>query len=356
MLKNTDLLAGAIPPLTRWYEQNRKPLPWRVEPTPYHVWISEIMLQQTRIEAVIPYYQRFLAELPDVQSLAAVEDDRLMKLWQGLGYYSRARNLKKAAILLCEEYGGRIPFDAEKLRRLPGVGDYTAGAIASIAYGRPEPAVDGNVLRVVSRICACPDDIALPETKRAVTGALRAVYPEGEAASLLTQGLMELGETICVPNGSARCALCPIRDLCRACAEGDPERYPTRAPKNARRVEEKTVLLLLDGRGRAVVRRRPDTGLLAGLYEFPMKEKLLSEDEVREALEAEGFAVGSVENIGKSKHLFTHIEWNMVGYAIKCEKIPPEYERDLRDISEILTDCATPTALKKYTAKLRALI
>ena len=216
MLENTQRLSDAVSLILDWYSLSRRPLPWRQDPTPYHTWIAEIMLQQTRIEAVIPYYERFLRELPDVPALAAVSEDRLLKLWEGLGYYSRARNLKKAAMLLMEHYGGALPASAAELRKLPGIGDYTAGSISSISFGLPEPAVDGNVLRVMTRLFACADDIAAPATKRAVTELLRAHYPTGEAAALLTEGIMELGETVCLPNGAPFCDRCPLRGLCLA--------------------------------------------------------------------------------------------------------------------------------------------
>ncbi|MBR1457019.1 MAG: A/G-specific adenine glycosylase, partial [Oscillospiraceae bacterium] len=225
-----ERVARCIPRIIDWYAASRRVLPWREDPTPYHVWISEIMLQQTRIEAVIGYYERFLEALPTVEALAAVEEDRLLKLWEGLGYYSRARNLKKAAALLVERYGGRLPDTAEELGKLPGIGDYTAGAIASIAYGRPEPAVDGNVLRVLARILESPEDIMQPAVRRGMAVLLRAQYPSGERAALLTEGIMELGETLCVPNGEARCGLCPVRALCGARQSGSVERYPVKAP------------------------------------------------------------------------------------------------------------------------------
>ena len=214
MLKNTELLPEAFARLLAWYSASRRLLPWRQDPTPYHTWIAEIMLQQTRIEAVIPYYERFLRELPDIPALAAVSEDRLLKLWEGLGYYSRARNLKKAALLLMERYDGDLPASAVELRKLPGIGDYTAGSIASISFGLPEPAVDGNVLRVITRALACADDIAMPATRRAVTDLLRAHYPSSDSAALLTEGIMELGETVCLPNGIPLCDRCPLRGLC----------------------------------------------------------------------------------------------------------------------------------------------
>jgi len=234
-------LKKLISPLLSWYEKNKRPLPWRNDPTPYHVWISEIMLQQTRIEAVIPYYERFLRELPDIASLAAVPDDRLMKLWEGLGYYSRARNLKKAACALMEKYGGQLPDSAEELRRLSGIGDYTAGAIASISFGKPEPAVDGNVLRVIMRYLGKTDDIALQATKKETAAALRAVYPSGNAASNLTQAIMELGESVCIPNGQPKCECCPLSSLCVAKTENLTDSIPVKSPKKPRKQEPKTV-------------------------------------------------------------------------------------------------------------------
>jgi A/G-specific adenine glycosylase len=233
-MNDKQLIRAAVPLLVDWCAAVRRPLPWRLEPTPYHVWISEIMLQQTRIEAVIPYYERFLAALPDVAALAAVDDDRLMKLWEGLGYYSRARNLKKAAQQVIERFGGALPATAEELRSLSGIGEYTAGAIASLAFHKPEPAVDGNVLRVLSRLLASKDDVMSPAVRKSVTTQLRDVYPSGERAALLTEGLMELGETVCIPNGEPLCDACPAAALCRARAAGDPTQYPVRsAPKEA---------------------------------------------------------------------------------------------------------------------------
>ena len=227
-MTDRNILAAALPRIADWDAAVRRDLPWRRSPTPYHVWISEIMLQQTRIEAVIPYYERFLAELPDVAALASVDDDRLMKLWEGLGYYSRARNLKKAAQQVIERFGGALPATAEELRSLPGIGEYTAGAIASLAFHKPEPAVDGNVLRVLSRLLASKDDVMSPAVRKSVTADLRSIYPSGEQAALVTEGLMELGETLCIPNGEPLCDACPAAALCRARAAGDPTQYPVR--------------------------------------------------------------------------------------------------------------------------------
>ena len=343
------LLRESTARLIPWYRAVRRELPWRQNPTPYQVWISEIMLQQTRIEAVIPYYYRFLAELPDLAALAAVPEDRLLKLWEGLGYYSRARNLKKAAQLVMAEYGGALPRKAAELRRLPGIGDYTAGAIASIACGEPEPAVDGNVLRVLMRLTACEDDVLSQKTKSRVSDRLRTVYPSGEEAALLTEGLMELGETVCLPNGEPRCGECPLGELCLARREGRTAELPRRSPKKERRIEEKTVLLLCCG-GRYALRRRAAKGLLAGMWEFPHLPGILDEAAVRAALEQQGLTPRTIRPCGEAKHIFTHVEWHMAGYFAELSVESGDYV--WKTPEEIRFDCAVPTAFKAYLALL----
>lgn len=336
--------------LIRWYNLVRKPLPWRESPTPYHVWISEIMLQQTRIEAVIPYYHRFLAELPTVQALAETEDDRLMKLWEGLGYYSRARNLKRAAQRIVSEYGGELPRTADELRKLPGIGDYTAGAVASIAFGQPEPAVDGNVLRVISRITASAEDISLEKTKRDVRERLREVYPSGRDAGLLTEGLMELGETVCLPNGEPRCADCPVREHCLAYQTGTVDDYPVKSEKKARRIEERTVLLLRCGNCYAI-RKRPAKGLLAGMWEFPNAAGHLNSGE---ALERLGLDVTGVhfQPVGTAKHIFSHVEWHMIGYKVTVAATAEDGTLTWADAETIRKTYAIPTAFRYFTGLL----
>ena len=347
MLENDlELLRACIPPLTDWHKANRRSLPWRNSPTPYTVWISEIMLQQTRIEAVIPYYHRFLNELPDVAALAACGEDRLLKLWEGLGYYSRARNLKKAAEKVMADFGGELPRTAAELRTLPGIGDYTAGAIASIACGEGEPAVDGNVLRVVMRLLARGDDVLSQKTKSDVSDALRRIYPRGEAAGLLTEGLMELGETVCIPNGEARCLLCPLFSRCRAAASGTVALYPVRSAKKQRRIEARTVLLLRCGE-RYAIEKRPDKGLLAGLWQLPNRNGSLSEAELREQLAAEGLVPLQIEALGKATHIFTHVEWHMVGYRV--ELAAESASLVWKTVDELDADYAIPTAFRAYT-------
>ena len=334
--------------LTEWYRTSERPLPWRQSPTPYHVWLSEIMLQQTRIEAVIPYYERFLRELPDVASLAAVEDERLMKLWEGLGYYSRARNLKRAALTVMEQYGGELPSTAKELRRLAGIGPYTAGAVASIAFGQPEPAVDGNVLRVVSRLLADSADIMLPATRERVTDQLRATYPEaGEGCRMLTQAWMELGERVCIPNGTPHCEDCPVRALCLAHEVGAEEEYPVRSAKKPRRIEKRTVLVLLCG-DRFAVRRRPNAGLLAGLWEFPAMDGEPSEDAVREYLSELGIEAGMMTPTAPAKHIFTHIEWHMNGFTVDVPQMAGEGLTWVT-AEEWVKKYAAPTAYRAFT-------
>ena len=340
-----EIIQLALPAIADWYALSRRVLPWREEPTPYRIWISEIMLQQTRIEAVIPYYERFLRELPDVATLAAVEEDRLLKLWEGLGYYSRARNLKKAAETVMRDYGGAIPRTAAELRKLPGIGDYTAGAIASIACGEPEPAVDGNVLRVLSRLLESGEDVLSPAVKKAMTALLRQHYPAGEAAALVTEGLMELGETLCLPNGAPKCRLCPLRTLCRAGQAGTAERYPVKSPPRPRRIEERTVLLLRCGE-RWAIRQREKKGLLAGLWEFPNEPGLLGEEELR----ARFPEAMTVAPCGGAKHVFTHVEWHMQGWRIELKEELPGVVWE--SAAAIRARYSVPTALKAYLAQI----
>ena len=344
-MMDREIIEQALPLIADWDAAVRRPLPWRLAPTPYRVWISEIMLQQTRIEAVIPYYERFLAALPDIPALAAVEDEALMKLWEGLGYYSRARNLKKAAALLVERFGAALPASAEELRKLPGIGEYTAGAIASLAFGLPEPAVDGNVLRVLSRLLADERDVLSPAVRREAAALLRCSYPSGEAAGRVTEGLMELGETVCVPSGEARCALCPLRALCRAAAENAVERFPVRSAAKERRVEERTVLLLRCG-GKTAIRRREEKGLLAGLWEFPSLEGFASEASLRERYPD----ALSVTPCGEARHLFTHIEWRMRGFSLELPRELPELVWETPEA--IRGRYSLPSALKYYLKRL----
>ena len=317
---NEILTPHGVRALLLWYQQNKRDLPWRHTTDPYRIWISEIMLQQTRVEAVKPYYARFLEVAPDTRSLAELPEEKLMKLWEGLGYYSRARNLQKAARVVVEDHGGVMPKTYEELLKLPGIGEYTAGAIASIAYGIRVPAIDGNVLRVLARVSGSESDITLPETKKEFRQALEGVVPL--EAGDFTQSLIELGATVCAPNREPMCEVCPLRDDCKAYREGKTNEIPVRSPKKPRRIEERTVFLIRDG-DRTALRKRPQKGLLSGLYELPNAEGHLSENQVLEHLRALGFEPLRIQKIENAKHIFTHIEWHMIAYDVR---ITPEFD------------------------------
>ena len=313
----TENLLRTLPePLLGWYRENARDLPWRRTRDPYRIWVSEIMLQQTRVAAVLGYYARFLTAFPTVEALAAAPEERLMKLWEGLGYYSRARNLQKTARIVAES-GGRFPETYQELLALPGIGDYTASAIASAAFGKREAAVDGNVLRVVMRLTDCHDDIADPKVKKAVRARVQAVMPETEEdIRVFNQATMELGATVCAPNGPPRCLECPARDFCLGRLRGTAEDLPVKGAKKPRRVEERTVFLLLR-QGQVALRKRPKTGLLAGLWEFPNVEGELDEAGASAAVESWGLTPKQWESRLTAKHIFTHVEWHMTGYTLE---------------------------------------
>lgn len=305
--------------LLKWFSDNARVLPWREEPTPYRVWISEIMLQQTRVAAVMPYFLRFIKELPDVKALALVEEDKLLKLWEGLGYYNRVRNLQKAALIIMEQYDGVIPEDYENLLKLPGIGPYTAGAISSIAYGKQKPAIDGNVLRVFSRINADEGDILIPETRQRIEKVALECLPVNKSGAY-NQALMELGALICLPNGEPKCNECPVNDVCEAYKQGRMLEFPKKTPKKKRKIEEMTILIIQDADFLAI-RKRPKSGLLAGLYEFPSIAGYQSEETVVQYIKNIGFQPLHVKRLCESKHIFTHKEWHMIGYAIRVDEL-----------------------------------
>ena len=329
--------------LLPWYREHRRDLPWRRDKEPYHVWLSEIMLQQTRVEAVKGYYVRFLDALPDVAALAACEDDRLHKLWEGLGYYSRVRNLKKAALQIMELHGGVFPHDYEAIRKLPGIGDYTAGAISSICFDAPRAAVDGNVLRVVSRLTEDPTPIDLPARKREVTAALEAVYPA--EAGEFTQALMELGATLCGPNWAPKCESCPCRAFCGSANHGTAEQYPVKLPKRGKREEEKTVFILSCD-GAYALEKRPDTGLLAGLWQFPNVAGRLQTVRALETVEEMGLRPREITRVVERKHIFTHIIWKMQGFYLEVAERSGDFCWLTAD--EIRNTAALPTAFRQF--------
>ena len=310
-------------PLLNWFWANHRVLPFRSDPTPYHVWVSEIMLQQTRVAAAVPYYERFVQELPDIPALAACEEERLLKLWEGLGYYSRVRNLQKAARIVCEQYGGQLPGDLAALKKLPGIGDYTAGAIASIGFGIPAPAVDGNVLRVFARLYNDEGDIMQPAVKAATTQKVMAQQP-AEAPGDFNQALMELGALVCTP-GQPDCAACPLQALCLGRQSGNPARLPQKAPKKARKKCELTLCLAQDAAGRWLLQKRGEQGVLAGLWQPPVlaEEALDEKKALAAAQKLLPAAVLLKEKPLKAKHIFTHLEWHMTAYVMAAPCTPP---------------------------------
>ncbi|HPE15582.1 MAG TPA: A/G-specific adenine glycosylase [Oscillospiraceae bacterium] len=313
-----DALDRLTIPLLVWYGENKRDLPWRSDPTAYRVLVSELMLQQTRVAAVLSYYERFLRALPTLPDLAAASEEELLRLWQGLGYYGRARNLQKAARRITEDFGGRFPETYEEILTLPGVGEYTAGAVASIAFGVPVPAVDGNVLRVCARLLASEADVSLPATKKEIRARLLALMPLGRPGDY-NQALMELGATVCLPNGAPQCGACPARDFCRAHLLGRETELPVRPPKKPRRIEERTVYLLFRN-GRVALRRRPEKGLLAGLWEYPHAPR------GQDALAAWGISPLSTAPGGTAKHVFTHLEWHMAALLVEtADELPREW-------------------------------
>ena len=309
-------LGGIVLPLLAWYDKNARILPWRENTDPYRVWVSEIMLQQTQVETVKPYFDRFMRRLPDIRSLAAVGEERLLKLWEGLGYYNRARNLQKSARIIRENYKGKFPNSYEEMLSLPGVGSYTAGAIASISFGHPVPAVDGNVLRVIARLTGSKEDIADLKVKNQTTETLRKIYPTSRSGDF-TQSLMELGATVCLPKGFPKCGECPVRFLCRAYQTGAQTTLPVKSGKKPRRKEQRTVLLLCFGE-KIAVRRREADALLGGLWEFPNAAGNLTPEEVEVLLDRGGIRVVKITKGTDKKHIFTHIEWDMKSYIVVC--------------------------------------
>ena len=339
--------------LISWYQKNKRILPWRDQGNAYYTWISEIMLQQTRVEAVKPYFLRFVEDLPDIPALASCPEERLLKLWEGLGYYSRARNLQTAARQVMEDYGGKLPASFDELLKLKGIGRYTAGAVASIAYGIPVPAVDGNVLRVVMRLLGSREDISRAAVKTRVEEFLKTVIP-ADSPGDFNQALMELGAVICVPNGPPKCESCPAAGSCEAYRQNIQDQLPLKTAKKERKIEERTILVIQDG-DRTVIRKRPEKGLLAGLYELPGLSGFISREEALAFTEKCGFLPLFIEELPRAKHIFSHIEWRMKAYRIRVSSI-----EELPDKSLLLLEkgknekaFAIPSAFSAYTKYLK---
>lgn len=327
-------------PLLLWYQNSKRSLPWRDDPTPYRVWVSEIMLQQTRVEAVKEYYLRFMQELPTVQALAECEEEKLLKLWEGLGYYSRVRNLQKAAKTIVSVYGGDFPSDVATLTTLSGIGSYTAGAISSIAFGNPTAAVDGNVLRVASRLSENTTPISDPKYKKSLEQILTAVYPPaGQACSDFTQSLFELGALICKPQ-NPNCEKCPLKDICRAYQKGMQTQYPVLPPKKGKREEEVFVFLIQTPHGFCI--RRREEGVLRGMNEFPSYVCENGESAAK-ILNEWGMSAFTEIKRGKFVHIFTHIKWDITCVWVQTESAP----FDTYSLDEIQENISLPTAFKQ---------
>lgn len=315
----SPLLKESVEPVVAWYRKHRRDLPWREHPDAYRVWVSEIMLQQTRVEAVKPYYERFLEAFPDVAALAEAEEDKLLKMWEGLGYYNRVRNMQKAAQQVMTEHNGRFPQSYDEILKLSGIGNYTAGAISSFAYGIAKPAVDGNVLRVVSRLLASDADIMKASTRAQMERLIEEVIPI-DAAADFNQGLIEIGAIVCVPNGEPKCEVCPVAHLCKAKAQNIQMELPVKTKAKARRIEKRTVLIFRDNETVAI-RKRPVKGLLAGLYELPNVEGHLTRKEVIEYGKEIGLTPIRVKKLASAKHIFSHVEWHMIGYEVLVDEL-----------------------------------
>lgn len=341
-----------VKPLLQWYYQNKRDLPWRKDKDPYHIWLSEIMLQQTRVEAVKGYYERFLRQLPDIKSLSKVSEEELMKLWQGLGYYNRARNLKKAAIMVEETFGGTFPKQWEEIKSLPGIGEYTAGAIASIAFDMRVPAVDGNVYRIYTRLKADKENITETSVKKRIAGEVGNIVPAKDPGGF-NQAWMDLGSAICIPNGAPLCDQCPLKSLCKGRKMGIAQELPVKTKKKKRKIEEKTVFFM-EYEGKYLIQKRPNKGLLAGLWEFPSQEGKISIEELREQLAQWEEKDISIELLGAKKHIFSHIEWHMLGYLVHLSKIPEQLGEELifADVDLLKEKYSIPSAFSGYLEKI----
>ncbi len=329
--------------LLPWFYENKRDLPWRKDKEPYHVWLSEIMLQQTRVEAVKKYYERFLLHLPTLKALAEAQEELLLKLWEGLGYYSRVRNLQKAARQIMEHHGGEFPRSYDDILSLAGIGAYTAGAVASICFEQASPAVDGNVLRVLSRYLASDKPVNDEKTKKEISALLKPIYPEGRCGDF-TQALMELGATVCAPNGAPMCESCPLKHRCRACAEGNALSYPVKTAKKPRREERRTVFILRCA-DKVALTKRPEKGLLAGLWQFPDVCGALDTAQALAQAEAWGVQPRHIEKIIHREHIFTHVHWFLTGVYLKCAS---EAEFTWVTAEELEKNIGLPTAYRQF--------
>jgi len=342
-MTDNDIYQKLPDALLPWYADNQRELHWRKDRDPYHIWISEIMLQQTRVEAVRWYYDRFLKALPTVLDLAQAPQEQLNKLWEGLGYYCRVRNLKKAAVMIRDKFAGIFPETYEDVLSLPGIGPYTAGAICSIAFNLPVAAVDGNVLRVVSRLTNDDTPIDAPAYKKQVESLLNAVYPEDAGA--ITQALMELGATVCGPNRLPDCPSCPCLSFCKGYALGTAPSLPKKQPKRPKQHEDKTVLIFRCG-DHFALQKRDNSGLLAGLWQFPNVDGLFSATEALQIAEKFGLKPLNLVMSIERKHIFTHIVWNMRGIYMDVAEQSGDFI--WKDAVSIAQQAALPTAFRQF--------
>lgn len=335
--------------LLQWYDENKRDLPWRHSTNPYSIWVSEIMAQQTRITALIPYYHRFMKQFPTLWDLADATEDEILKAWEGLGYYSRARNLRLAAQKVVSHFNGKIPNTKKDLMGLPGIGEYTAGAILSIAFDIPTPAVDGNVLRVFSRLENNDVDVMTTQAKVIAQEFVTGIMPD-ERISCFTQALMELGAIICLPKNPL-CGTCPVYTLCKAFQCNRQGELPRRSPKKPPANMDKTILILCNTKGQILMRQRTEK-LLNGLWEFYMTDGFMSPHEIKNHLLEMGYTIANLIPLGQAKHVFTHIIWNMEGFycAINETHLPEGYIFcDKGDIQSL----AVPTAIRFYADSIQ---
>ena len=346
------IFRAIVQPLLSWYARSARTMPWRLSvPDPYKTLVSEIMLQQTRVETVKPYFERFIRELPTISDLAAADEERLLKLWEGLGYYSRVRNLQKAAQKIVTDYGGKIPADSSVLLRLPGIGEYTAGAIASIAFGQPEPAVDGNVLRVFARLLDYHEDASSPDFRKMIKDGLKKVYPAGHCSDF-TQSLMDLGAVICLP-GHPLCPECPLSAWCSGFREGTAAALPKKKENPPRRIENKTVLILRSADGlRTALRKRSGKGVLCGLWEYPWLKGFLSKNQVLDYLQSNGFSPLKIRELQPCRHVFSHLEWHMNGWLAECGEEPQDNSLVWTDAQQMRDERPLPSAFRGFTRQI----
>jgi len=340
-------MKALVDSLLIWYYENKRDLAWRKDKNPYHIWVSEIMLQQTRVEAVKKYYQRFMEKLPRLEDLANVEEDKLLKLWEGLGYYSRARNLKKAAIEILNDYDGKFPETYDELLHLSGIGPYTAGAIASIAFNQKVPAVDGNVIRVMLRLKnsrRSPDEISL---RKELFEELLKIMPD--QAGDFNQAMMDLGATVCIPNTYPNCEVCPLKKYCKAYLEHNTLHIPIAKKKLEKKTEEYTVIILKN-QDYIAIQKRSGNGLLANLYEFYTVAGKLSLPKLKKLLDNQKILYTKIKKLGESKHIFTHKFWQMQGYLVEVSEQVEGFEWVAK--KEVFQTYSIPTAFSKYKEQI----